>query len=298
MYGIGGRIATAALVLGLSLVGNASAGVIYDLSNVNEPFPSGFSSGALTSFTLVFQGNVIDDIDLSTTENDKGTNAYLFLNDLLGNGTTSVTATLDGNGNTDVTFTGSNGILASDAGEFSGQGGTPHFGVDELSTAPASLVDIGSFWTDSSSTLYALPDLSVIAPPVQSTAPNVKYATIFADVTAGGNTVGEWFEIPYVNALPTIQLSNGTNSDFTLSNVGFLLSPTEIPLDNLNFGTEPPPGTSGSMFTPLPSLDGLVDPSGGSLVVSPEPSSFITALSAGILGLLILSRRRRIARNG
>ena len=72
-----------------------------------------------------------------------------------------------------------------------------------------------------------------------------------------------------------------TDGDVTLSNVGFQLSQTLIPLDNLNFGDYPPPGSSGSNFTPLPQYDG---PMSG----VPEPSTWAMMLigfaSLGFLG--------------
>ncbi len=54
----------------------------------------------------------------------------------------------------------------------------------------------------------------------------------------------------------------------------------------LNFGNLPPPGSAGSMFTPLPGLDGMILLPGqitSSLLV-PEPGSLLIA-GQGLLGL-------------
>jgi hypothetical protein len=202
-----------------------------------------------------------------------------------------VTASLVG-GDTDVTFTGTNPITQAYRTGVFPVNGLPHFGVNETSGATQGLTAINSFWTSSSNTTYSLPTLNVIAPPVPPGS-NVKYAMYFANFTSGGNTVGEWFEVPYVGSSPPpVRFAETGSSNVTLSNVGFQLSPTLIPLENLNFGDYPPPGApgaSGNQFTPLPSLDGI-NVSPGS--TTPEPSSSVS-LGAALFGLLALSRRRR-----
>jgi hypothetical protein len=77
--------------------------------------------------------------------------------------------------------------------------------------------------------------------------------------------VGQWFLKPYTtNAAPLLCVANNTAVGETLSNAGFLVGPTAI-LQSMNFGNEPPPGTSGSTFINLPSLNGLFLASGGSI---------------------------------
>ena len=55
-----------------------------------------------------------------------GLNSFLYLNNELGNGTTNVGAVLDGNGNTDVTLSGSNAITYNSSFDFNG---LPHVGL-------------------------------------------------------------------------------------------------------------------------------------------------------------------------
>ena len=93
------------------------------------------------------------------------------------------------------------------------------------------------------------------------------------------------FEVPYIGA--------AGNTKFTLSNAGFSLSNTQIPLNNLNFGDYlPAGGTSPSPFTPSPSLDGYSIPGGSSTdAYTPEPS-FTLIVGAGVIALLAFSRRQ------
>jgi hypothetical protein len=114
---------------------------------------------------------------------------------------------------------------------------------------------------------------------------------VYDEVSPSGNPeiydeYNEWL-VPY-EPLGEIeaQFNEEAGPNVTLSDVGFLLSPTYIPLDDLNFNDYPP-----SSFTPIPSLDGS-DNEGSTVtadVVLPEPASI------GILGACsaLLMRRRR-----
>jgi len=130
------------------------------------------------------------------------------------------------------------------------------------------------------------------------------YALIFADtsyiippvgrgVGVASTPVGQWYEIPYVpNQSLNLQLTNFESMPMTLSNVGFITSPTLIPLDSLNFS--PPPSDT----TPLPSLDGTLAAGASSaevLLSTPEPSSLWLALLGGTFLLVIRARIRRTA---
>jgi hypothetical protein len=152
----------------------------------------------------------------------------------------------------------------------------------------------------SNSTTLTSYDL-VTGTPTSST-PN-RYLTLFSETT--GSNTGQWFELPILPGQTiTPQFVNDmTSPSLTLSNAGFMLSPTLIPLDNLNFGELPPPGSPGSTFQPLPNIDGTgLSPDGGSTSVgksfgaAPDAASFPLIVSAAITAspFMMAARRRRI----
>jgi hypothetical protein len=102
----------------------------------------------------------------------------------------------------------------------------------------------------------------------------------------GGASAGEWYELPFNPTHGEITVGNNESNPITLSNVGYLISSTEIPLDQLN-ATDLPP----SSFLSLPSLDGAVIPGGGIInaTVVPEPPTLVLCA----LGSVGLVRRRR-----
>jgi hypothetical protein len=114
---------------------------------------------------------------------------------------------------------------------------------------------------------------------------------VYDEVSPSGNPeiydeYNEWL-VPYepLGELQA-QFTDEAGPNVTLSNVGFMLSPTYIPLDDLNFNDYPP-----SSFTPIPSLDESFN-EGNTVsadVILPEPASI------GILGACsaLLMRRRR-----
>ena len=229
---------------------------------------------------------------------------------------------LNREGNTVVTYTGSHPILSSYGFNYGGPtNGAPHFGFDG---SQGSTV-IAQYWTEGEITAL-LPTLSVLGPldiqvtPESLTSSNddsgddmgdtflvtnpeppggpISYATFFADVSCGDQTEGQWNEVPFLTGTtPILALTNPTSCLERLSNVGFLLSITHIPLDDLNFAMEPPPGTPGSMFIDLTNLDGSDICPGCSISVTlptPEPGSGLL-LVTGCAGMLVVLGRRRQA---
>jgi hypothetical protein len=153
-----------------------------------------------SAFTIVLKGDVRSQIDLSATGNDPVVNAFAYVNQLiLGSGTSSASDALDADGNTRVTFTGTNPV--NDTYSFNygpSTNGLPHFGVDGAAAGcsgpctPLQVVD--QFWTDSAGT-DPLPRLTLAGPPL--IGGDLGFATFFADVTAATGTVGQWWEVPF-----------------------------------------------------------------------------------------------------
>ena len=110
-------------------------------------------------------------------------------------------------------------------------------------------------------------------PPI----PGDDYAILSADITtASEGTVTDEWEIPYDigSGPPDIDFTNEWSEPLTLSNVGFQLSITEIPLDSLNLSDD----------TPLPSLDVPLDAGASTpdVPLAPEPASLGLIALGGI----------------
>jgi hypothetical protein len=148
-----------------------------------------------------------------------------------------------------------------------------------------------------------LPGLSFYVPPPAGGATDIDWIVFFTKVTDPGPTVGMWSEEPFDGSTaPTVTLTNDMAGSDTLSGAGYYISESYIPLDQLNFGSNPPPDYPGSPFIPRPSLDGQtlsagdeIGGSGGSITFSvPEPSSIIT-LGTGLFSVAAYLGRRRLA---
>jgi hypothetical protein len=91
-----------------------------------------------------------------------------------------------------------------------------------------------------------------------------------------------------------VGVSSNASSDpvtLTLSNAGFFISNTEIPLSDLNPPLEPPTGSPGSPFTAIPNLSGPLGAGASvSADVSPEPGTASLVL-LGLLGCAVQAQR-------
>jgi hypothetical protein len=130
-------------------------------------------------------------------------------------------------------------------------------------------------------------------PPLADIPAGDDYATVFADITDTNGTFGEEWLIPYDPNGSTTEFSmiDDTLDSFTISNAGFQLSPTLIPLDDLNYQTLPPD------FAPLPSLNGdqLSNGQATGVVSLPEPGSFwLAGLAAAAFFFVRRTARRAL----
>jgi hypothetical protein len=248
-----------------------------EIINENIPAPGcpSWCGGAYT-FTVVLQGTVPG---LNPTPNNTtiayntSYNAFYSLNQSLGYGTTSVAISINGSGNTVLVYTGSNAINNTES--FGTPNPNPHFAA----TSPTDPTILNQYWGPPAAPLN-VPGVSVTAPPV-----GPGYTIIYVDATAQGLTVGQWFEFPGSVLQPIFTNNNGPTGPVTLSDAGYQTSFTEIPLSDLNFSDEPPPGNPGSPFIPLPQYNGRV------LNPSPEPSMWIP-LASGLICIGRAARRR------
>lgn len=272
--------------LALLLPKSAPAGLVPpEFENWFVPLP-GFVPN---TFTLILKGDQTGVIPAQIAS-DALTNPFAVVNP----GTASVTVTKDGSGNTDIVYSGSSIPLNTTFP----YGSSPHFGLNNGIQPPGGFQVLSETWSAGASTLGLNP-LSIITATQNLAAQSTfQFLTIFAQV--GG--IGTWLEVPIIPGQPpTFQLTNNNGTPLTLSNVGFMISPTQIPLDQLNFTADPPPGSPGSTFTPLPSLDGMTLAPGTTINASvvPEPAA-VLGLAQGLIGLAgflsIQAARRRTAK--
>ena len=225
----------------------------------------------VTTLSIVIKGNVVNNLNLAAIQTDPTVNPFanvdvqMHINPAT-DANLKVTAALDGNGNTVVTFSGKNPVTPPCGGFVYGTSkGNPHVGLDSslgsgVSCGGPALMIIAHQWG-------AGPGIG--AASVDSPASSGCWRTLFLIITDPGQQAGEWHELPCGcnRPAPNVIISNNSNAPITLSNVGYQLSPTLIPLDDLNFGNDPPPGQPGSNFTPLPQYNGTTLQPGGSTTI-------------------------------
>jgi hypothetical protein len=242
-------------------------------------------SGSAASFSYVLKGDMRNLIDTALTADDPLVDAFAYVNQHFfeGNGLSTVGLSLDGNGNTVVTYTGSHPILNTYGFDYGAGPGAPHFGYEGTPGTP--LVNISQYWTLAEGLTQQLANLSAACPAV--TEANLHYAVFFAEVSpVSGGDGGQWTECAFpIGTNPQFLLTNTVGTPEEIFDAGILLSDTLIPLDLLNVADTPPPGQPGSPFTPLPQFDQLILQPGAAFAVNvPEPSTLLL-LCMGLFGL-------------
>ena len=282
------------LLSGVAVVGIAAVGMVAGpraaLANAASgeeawnsfiPVPT----GSWNDLEVTFAGNQTGIISSQTYA---GTNPFL-------SGT--LATTYDSNTNvTTVEYAGSMGTYGNQNtwANYDSSNNTAHFGLINNLSSPTWLAPTSITWTNSTnSTTLALPAPPQVVPGwvVPTAGTSTQNLVLFLGSTDPGTKIGQWYEVPFSTGTPLpLTLSNyGTGTD-TFGNYGYFISPSYIPLDMLNFGSEPPPGQPGSPFTTLPNPAQLGPGQSETISGTPEPS----ALGLLALGGLVLLIQRRV----
>ena len=286
---------TAALAAGVAIitVPRSSAGAT-EAWNFVAPIPHGNWNG----FEVQFCGNMEANIQLGTS--DANTNP--FQGGYMATTNNPTPTRQCPNGVTTATFAGAMGTQGirttwapfNTAADTNGM--LAHFGILNNPTSSSTWLQAeAADWTNS--VIKSLGPVSGLPSIVPTWTPPTGSGGYIIAYLQDTDDVGQWLELPYTTG-PTgslmLTLSNNDSTPLTFNDYGYFLSPTFIPLDNLNFTGEPPPGHPNSPFTVLPTPPSLS--AGGSEVVAatPEPSE----LGLLVLGGLALLARRRWLRAG
>ncbi len=117
-----------------------------------------------------------------------------------------------------------------------------------------------------------------------------KYIVINATVGSGDQ---EWVEIPVAQSdPPSIDVAD-YGPELTLSDVQYFISPTQIPLEELNDGYVPPPDSPWQSVPGIPNGTHLDSMTGVQSAPLPEPPRIVGLLSLGGMGLIVMAWRRR-----
>ena len=232
-------------------------------------------------------------IDTTSPEYDQLTNAFAYVNQNVFNGagssSISVSTYLDANRNTVVTFTGPNPVLNTYQFNYGNGSTAPHFGIEATAGTPIDV--LAQYWTYADNTTSELPNLGFASrlPGAGAT----RYAVFFANVgfAGGGTPQGVWDEFAFSGALPDVVVTNTTDPPEMLSNFGYFISDTELPLDFLNFGNTPPPGYPGKSVHSAAAIrrDARPRPEPKRSSV-PEPGT-LSLFVVGLSGLFALRRQ-------
>lgn len=304
-----------AFVLAGSVLGArpAQAAAFFGPSEFFNEFDMSPSGANPTDFEITFAG-----APPIPTQNaaDAGTDPFANGNDLAPGGSTANASVVSsynrGTNQTTVTYSGS--PLKA--------GTQMHFGLNDgpppSPYPPNNLSVVSKTWTYGNGTspvLMPAANIDLIQPhPIAGNATDYLVIYLEAGFAAGGPFYGSWFEVPFIvgptntivwNAAEGIlevdgvdestggadvAISNTEGEPLDLQNYGYMIAPTEIPLDSLNFTDMPPPENANSPFT---AFNGPATLASGEYSGNiPEPAS-LGLLAAGLLGLASARVRAR-----
>ena len=277
--------ASATVVVFGAAASQASAATVETNWNFDPYWPTTCTCSNFTGFEVILPGN-------QTGTATGNYNSFV-------NPTTSITydSGLDQTTIKYFSSTGSTIPLGPTTGAYGPSGSpVPHFGftgdIPGSTTGGEKLPPVSMQWLYTGSGSVGAPGLGInFKSNAAPTSSNVKYLIEYVTVTSGGQSTGTWFELPYSGGYKA-NFTGSTGSTVDLSNAKFFLSPTEIPLDNLNSNDYPP---SGSQFKPIPGIpDGTSLAPGASLLgaSTPEPATWAMML-LGLAGVGAMLRYRR-----
>lgn len=166
-----------------------------------------------------------------------------------------------------------------------GDNTVPHFGLSAEvpgdNTGGELIPPLKMEWTWGSSGTLVVPTVGVGMSSTGDTG-QIYYLIEYATVTSGAESTGNYTELPYQGSYTFKFIGSG--GPVTLSDAGYFISPTEIPLSDLNLSDEPPTNSPFSPFTPQPGLDGPIPG-------IPEPVTWVMLL-LGVFGVGAASRCR------
>jgi hypothetical protein len=203
-------------------------------------------------------------VSIVVAGNQPETNFSAFTNPFLG-GSTSVTYD-PRTGNTTIAFQDAQG------GRGIADGVSANVGYNY--TGPGALETIEKYWGAFNTSSFK--DMPAIAlSNLTGGGANTRFLSVYVTLSMPGfnNVMGEWVEMPIPGDVgPQAVFENDSTAGFTLSQAGFMLSPTMIPLDQLNNDFEPPIN-----YQPLPGIpDGTsLNPGSFSDATAPEPSTVV-----------------------
>jgi hypothetical protein len=129
-------------------------------------------------------------------------------------------------------------------GAYGGDNAVPHFGlsaeVPGETTGGELIPPLMMEWSYGSGLTLTVPTVGVGMASTGSTGP-VDYLVEYVTVSSGAESSGNWFELPYQGSYTFKFIGSG--GPVTLSDAQYFISPTEIPLGDLNLSDEPPTGS-------------------------------------------------------